>query len=230
MSNWIDRIIKRCSPIISVSEDESRLIRILVEKCLEAKEKEVGIPLAAAFDLLISAQYFSLISHSNWLYCPAETPRYFLPYTNCCPRHTVANEFFFHASSKPTSGKIGTATARLLLLFYQEIFRQKGFEEKVLRGTEPVDAIIINEKKKKVFFAEIKASPLVTLPLSTASEILTTESEGEILPLGHSIGVLSNLYETDFSVFVPRLQTLDWAERYFDLGTKKDLTDSFFRF
>ncbi len=230
MENWIDKIIKRCSPITSISEDESRLIKILVEKCLEIDEKDVGISLAAAFDLLISAQYFSLISHSNWLYCPAETSRYFLPYTNCCPRHAVANEFFFHASSKPTSGKIGTTTARLLLLFYQEVFRQKGFEERILRGTEPVDAIIINDKEKKVFFAEIKASPLVTLPLSTVSEQLTTERDGEIVPLGHSLGVLSNLYETEFDVFVPQIQMLEWTEKYFGLGTKKDLTDSFFGF
>ena len=180
--------------------------------------------------MLVSAQYYSLISHSNWLYCPADSPRYFLPYTNCCPRHAIANDFYFHISGKPNSGKIGTVTARLLLLFYQEIFRQQGFEEIILRGTEPVDAIIINDKKKKVFFAEIKASPLVTLPLSNSSEQLTVENEGEIVPLPHSVGVLSNLYETEFDVFVPLFESEKWIEKYFSIGTKTELTDSYFGF
>ena len=150
MSNWIDKIINRCSPIVSSSEDESRLIKILVAKCFQTElSNNLGDLFAAGFDLLVSAQYYSLISHSNWLYCPADSPRYFLPYTNCCPRHAIANDFYFHISGKPNSGKIGTVTARLLLLFYQEIFRQQGFEEIILRGTEPVDAIIINDKKKK---------------------------------------------------------------------------------
>ena len=68
------------------------------------------------------------------------------------------------------------------------------------------------------------------MPLSNSSEQLTVENEGEIVPLPHSVGVLSNLYETEFDVFVPLFESEKWIEKYFSIGTKTELTDSYFGF
>lgn len=201
----------------------------MVKVCFENQRLSangIGTLFAAAFDLVVSAEYYSKISHAGWLYCPENEPRLFFPFTNCCSRHAIEGKFFFHPSNKPTSGVIGTATARLLLLFYQEIFKYKGFDEIILRGSEPVDAVIINQAEKKILFAEIKASPLLTLSLSSVTERLTEEQNGEIVSAGHKSDVQNlGLYHNRIDLFVPRAENGIWTAAYFDLGNKRNEKD-----
>ncbi len=193
-------------------------------------EGGVGVLFASAFDLLISAEYYGTLSHSGWLYCPHDQPRLFFHYTNCCPRHVVTDEFFFHPSNKPTSGKIGLATSKLLLLFLKGIFKHWGHKEVILKGTEPVDAIILNRESKKILFAEIKASPLLTLAVSVPVDRLTMEVEGEIVQSDHITTTNSKLYSTPIDIAVPFYDGDRWNTRYFTLGQKVDEKDFYWGF
>jgi hypothetical protein len=231
-ANWIEKIIGRCQNVKAETKLQDDLIAKLVEVCYQNKsvsENGIGNLFAAAFDLVISTEYYTKISHSGWLYCPENESRLFFPFTNCCPRHAIFDQFFFHPSNKPSSGVIGTATARLLLLFYQAIFKYNNFSEIILRGTEPVDAVIINETEKKVLFAEIKASPLITLPLSSVSEHLTEEIDGEIFPVAHKSDVQNlTLNHSQIDLFVPQFLNNQWQNTFFSLGNKQNENDSEF--
>lgn len=227
--NWIEKIIGKCKTVQPETKLQNDLIKKLVEVCYQNEaisESGVGSLFAAAYELIISAEYYTKISHSGWMYCPENKSRLFFPFTNCCPRHAIKDRFFFHPSNKPTSGIIGTATARLLLLFYQAIFRYNNLSEIVLRGTEPVDAVIINETDRKVLFAEIKASPLITLPISCVTEHLTEEIEGEIFPVAHKSDIQNLiLNHSQIDLFVPQMISGEWQSRFFSLGNKQNEND-----
>jgi hypothetical protein len=234
MNNWITDILNRCSPLEQSNATENQLVELLIEKCYAKAENDTantGTLLASAFDILVSAEYYGNLSHSGWLYCPENVPRLFFHFTNCCPRDVLSNKFFFNPSNKPSSGKIGTATSRLLLLFIQKIFQRKNFSEIVMKGTEPVDAVIVNNKTKQVLFAEIKASPLVTLPISTETQHLTKENaNGEIVSAGHLSTVNSNLYGTPIDIFVPYSENGEWKESYYRLGQRENENDNFWAY
>jgi hypothetical protein len=230
---WIEQMIAKCPKVEQENLVETQLIDLLIERCYEYSSKpdqSIGNLFASAFDLLISCEYYGSLSHSGWLYCPDDSPRLFFHFTNCCPRHVMHEQFHFHPSNKPTSGKIGMATARLLLLFYKRIFKHKNFTEEIFRGTEPVDAIIINRNSNKVLFAEIKASPLLTLAVSMKSQKLTKEIEGEILPSEHETTLNSNLYGSDIELHVPRYENGSWNSSYFSIGQRQDENDFYWGF
>ena len=233
IDSWVDTILAKCPAIAQDNATELELVDLLIDTC-ESFAVKNNIPLgelwASAFDLLISAEYYTSISHSGWLYCPEMEPRLFFHFTNCCPVHVLSDDFYFHPSNKPTSGKIGTATSRLLLLFIKRIFSKRGLKEEVLKGTEPVDAVVVNKDLKKILFAEIKASPLLTLSLSTPTQKLTTEVEGDIIDSGHIGTVNSNLYNTPVDVLVPTLENGKWVPQYFSLGGRKDKEDIYWGF
>jgi hypothetical protein len=233
MNNWIEDILDHCSALEQSNSYENQLIDLLLERCYKKAGNnisETGTLLASAFDLLVSAEYYGMVVHSGWLYCPEESPRLFFHFTNCCPRDVISNRFFFNPSNKPTSGKIGTATSRLLLLFIRKIFQRKNFNETVLKGTEPVDAVIVNNETKQVLFAEIKASPLVTLPISIETQRLTKDVNGEIVIVGHISTINSNFYGTPIDVFVPFLKNGEWKESYYRLGQKENEKDIYWAY
>jgi hypothetical protein len=226
---WIESIIRQSEELHFEHPQERELSELIVKECYANKNlRDIGIGrlLAGGFDLLVGAQYYSAISHAGWSYCPMEEPRLFFHYTNCCPRDVLSNKFNFSPSNKPASGRIGTATSRLLLLYYQSIFNHLGRTEKFLKGTEPVDAVVINKDKKKVLFAEIKASPLLTLPVSIPSERLTEQVEGEPIDRQHSSVDNTTLYSSDLEILVPkRTKNSEWSERYFKIGRRKNADD-----
>jgi hypothetical protein len=232
MNNWIENILSRCSKLEQNNSFESQLSDLLIEKCLKYADNlgNVGTLLASAFDLLVSAEYYGMVSHSGWLYCPAENPRLYFHFTNCCPRHVIDNKFFFNPSNKPSSGKIGTATSRLLLLFIQQLFQRKKFVEIVLKGTEPVDAVVVNYQTKQVLFAEIKASPLVTLPISVETQRLTKEQNEEIVNAEHISVVNSTLYQTPIDIFLPVFVNGNWKDNYYKLGQRENEKDVYWAY
>ena len=225
---WIEKTLEKNSPIVPDDPLEQILANLLVKVSWEHEElvqETLGTVLASAYDLLVAAEYYTALSHNGWLYCPTNPPRLFFHYTNCCPRDVLKERFYFHPSRKPQSGKIGTATSRLLLLLYQEIFKMMGRPEKILKGTEPVDAIILNEEDKKVFFAEIKASPLFTPPVSTHAQRLTVEVEGETEDRSHDSVDNTNLFGSELELFVPLKDSDAWIDKYYPLGTRQDKAD-----
>lgn len=222
--NWIDDLINSTQPIICNNQIELELIRCLIDKSyqFQGKDAKVGLNLAACYDLLVAAQYYSFVSHTKWLYCPKssdEESRLFFHFTNCCPRHVLGKEFYFSPANKPTSGIIGKATSYLLCHFFQTLFEKHGLKVKILEGKEPVDVIIIEEPQNKVLFAEIKASPLLTLPLSINSETLyETSEEGENKQLEHSPMNITSLYSKTIDVVIPFKSGGVWSPKYYSLG------------
>lgn len=230
---WVDKFIAECEVVSVENKSEQELAEILVKKCYENKKvspKGFGRLLASAFDLLVAGEYYASLSHTGWLYCPNKNPRLYFHYTNCCPRHVLNREFYFSPSQKPESGKIGTATAKLLLLFIQELFKRAKRPERVIKGKEPADALIVNDSSKKVLFAEIKASPLLTPALSVPTQKQTQEIDGEAVWREHSSIDFTELFEKKIDIFIPEWKNNKWNERYFELGSRKDAADKFWGF
>ena len=226
---WIERTLQNASKVIPEIPDELELAGLLVDTCIANRElspARLGLLYASAFDLLVAAKYYSALSHSGWLYCPTLEPRLFFHYTNCCPRDVLSGAFHFNVSNKPQSGRIGTATSRLLLIFFQILLKKAGRPEEVLKGAEPVDAVVVDRKQKKILFAEIKASPLVTPAISLISQKLTVEVNAAAEPRPHSSTDNANLFGNDLEIHVPQKnETGNWIDSYFKIGQRANATD-----
>jgi hypothetical protein len=236
-NNWIDKLLKDSigateKEATAAKASERELIHLLINasKSLKASRTELvfGKVLAAAFDLLVASDYYSSVAHKNWFYCGTHgEPRLYYHFTNCCPRCALQNNFCFNQSSKPGSGNIGRSTSRLLRSFLNALLHEFGRPERVLKGVEPVDTIIVNETDQKLFFGEIKASPLVTLPLSVDSESITVETESGVITETHSRTDNSNLFAKDLSIFLPVKKGDDqWVESYVLIGRPRALKNS----
>ena len=234
--NWIDRILRKSIDNTAKEEKnnnnpfEDRLIANLIDRCYEMRTEDSSLPLgmllACGFDLLVSAEYYSSLGHRGWFYCPSPSASLFHHYTNCCPRHALDNIFHFHSSSKPESGSIGRATSKLLRSYFTALLTKLKRKERILKGSEPVDVVILNEETRQVFFGEIKASPLLTLPLIMESEEITDDEGNEISEHDGEL-TINTVYNRPISLFVPILEGENWREKQFYLGEKSDSTDRF---
>lgn len=228
---WIENIINNSKKIEIDNISERKLIQRLIDVSYKLSLKngiDVGLYLASSFDLLVAADYYSSITHSKWLYCPdtPDTARLFYHFTNCCPAHVLKKEFVFNPANKPPSGKIGRSTSRLLLDFYQQLFIKNGRQEILLKGTEPVDVVIVEQSKNMVIFAEIKASPLLTLPLCMPSEQMYKDKDGKRVLMTHQSTNNTNLFDKEISILVPRLKDGKWNTEYYSLGRINGINDS----
>jgi len=234
--NWIEELLKKSKANTKKEEKnhdnplESKLITRLISDCYNLHKEDSSISLgkllASTFDLLISAEYYSYVGHKGWYYCPAPTPSLYYHFTNCCPRHALNNIFYFHPSSKPESGSIGKSTSRLLRAFLSVLLRTRGRNEKILKGTEPVDVVIINEDIHYVMFGEIKASPLLTVPLVMASDKLTDDNGKEISEHDGNL-TINTVFNQQIDLFVPNFRDGVWHENKYPFGKRSDLSDKF---
>jgi hypothetical protein len=226
---WIENILKNSSPVSPAHPLEAELSDLLVETCYlhaSLSPNRIGLLLASAFDLMVACQYYSALTHTGWLYCPGPDPRLFFHYTNCCPRDVLKSRFHFHPSNKPESGVIGAATSRLLLLFMKSLFKHNKRTARILRGTEPVDAIVVDDKAKRVLFAEIKASPLLTPAVAMKSQRLTEESDGSSKNRGHSPCDNTSLFNSDLDLHIPLGGPQGaWSDSFYRLGRRADAKD-----
>lgn len=225
--------IVETSQSFQITLAERELIRELLT-AVGAIENETFVSrramLAAAFDLVVTAEYYRSVGHIGWVYCPEPTPALYYPYTNICPRCGLDNRFHFQAANKPGSGVIGRRTSRLLALFLSQLFSLKGLSVAVLKGSEPVDIIFIDHTTTPVtvMFAEIKAAPLLTLPLYVTSQSLIIDTDNETQAAPHRITDFSQLFGTWMNVFVPTYdaQSDSWLEKTFPVGIKQDAHDT----
>lgn len=212
-NNWIEGLLKK-SELNTHKEEkdhsnplESKLIASLIDECYKIHKEDAYIPLgkilASSFDLVVSADYYSYVGHKGWYYCPTPTSSLYYHFTNCCPRHALDNIFHFHPSSKPESGSIGKSTSRLLRAFLNSLLSKRGRREKILKGAEPVDVVIVNEDTHHILFGEIKASPLLTLPLVMESEKLTDDRGNEISDHDGNL-TINTIFKQQISLFVPK--------------------------
>ncbi len=230
---WLTKLTKAAQPV-TCRQAETALIDALLDVIYgkDLANELRHILLAAAFDLVIAAEYYSRLAHVGWVYCPdpASDPAVFYPYTNVCPRCALQGKFVYHKANKPQSGIIGTQTSRLLLVFLQRLFARRGTSIQVLKGAEPVDSIFIDRSTSPttVMFAEIKASPLVTLPLMASSQQLTVETEKGAQLSGHRKTDFSRLFGTPVGIFLPMYvqERQAWSSNVYILGKKKNEQDA----
>ena len=230
---WIEKILSAAQPIHGEDMEISLIVSVLnaiyKKKIMNAHTRRNLI--AAAFDLVVAAEYYRSVAHVDWAYCPDPMgdPLLIYPYTNACPRCALKGEFVYHTANKPKSGSIGTATSKLLALFLQELFLRKERPINVLKGTEPVDVVFRDNATTPttIFFAEIKAAPLVTLPLVVKSQRLTINKENTTQNAGHLMADNPQLFGSEIGVLVPiyNPKTKRWKGQFFGLGTKLNQKD-----
>lgn len=233
MNNWINTIISRSHPVEPICSAELDLIKKSIAVAAdEDSDLTFGQKIAAFYDLAISAVYYSSITNDGWLYCHGDnSPRLILPFVNCCPIHALKKSFVYHSSSKPTSAKIGQATTRVLLMYFQELFSRNNDNIEVLKAVEPADAIFLDRSNRKVLFAEIKSSPLLTPALSTSCDLMQgLDKNGEQYPILHKKSTNPNLTNSDLNIMVPVKKGNLWEIKEFYLGRKKNPTDTQFAY
>lgn len=123
-----------------------------------------GHCLAAFFDLLVAEEYYKIASAAGWWACP-ETQSYYYNYTNICPGCLVAGKFTHRPGKKPSSATIGRVVAETLRTFIAVHIRRLNKDYELLKAYEPMDLVIVSKEEKRIFAGEIKAAPLLTLPL-----------------------------------------------------------------
>lgn len=145
-----------------------------------------GTCLAAFFDLLVAEEYYKLSTAAKWLSCPTSS-RYHHPYTNACPGCLEAGTFHYTEGKKPVSATVGRVVAQTLRTFIKCHMERLGRDYVLYHAVEPMDLVIVSEKEKRVFAGEIKAAPLLTLPLQ-----IDPESVGRRRSSGHATVDLSD--------------------------------------
>ena len=130
--SWLNVALEKARPYPS-DPSEDRLITKLLDTIdtLNLPQAERQLALGAAFDLLISAEYYGSIAHIGWLYCESPEPILFYPYTNICPHCVLAGDFVFHKANKPKSGAIGASTSRLLSRFIGALLDRNDNDEEI---------------------------------------------------------------------------------------------------
>jgi hypothetical protein len=222
--DWIVHLLARVKAL-EVYPHEEALTTILVEKALENAKltsTSPGLSLAAAFDLIVAAEYYTKVAHKGWLYCPADDfPLLVYPYTNTCTRCVLKGNFYFHQANKLPSGTIGKTTSRLLCVFLKRLFTINAQKLKIYHGAEPVDVIIYDEEEKIVLLTEVKAAPLTTLALAVPVELQTElGNEGEPVLRLHGATDNSFLTSSNLHILLPKLQKEGWHYELINLGVK----------
>jgi hypothetical protein len=240
--NWLSQSIESATPLQS-SEIETALLNGLITSSYRlASEADLPVDdtrqlrqlyLAAAFDLVVAAEYYRNVANANWSYCPSQSdPFAFYVYTNACPRCLIeGKDFCFCSAHKPQSGKIGAATSRLLSLFLQELFRKKGGTIDIFKGKEPIDTIFLGKTEDVpiALFAEVKSAPLLTLPLAISSDRLTIEKEGDVVILSEHYSQTVSLSTSEIQIALPSKDNdseTGWKMKFFPLGRKQHDQDS----
>ncbi len=232
---WLNSALN-APQIHSDVDEEMELIHALLDAVdIHQTLTKNSLDLAAAFDLLVAAEYYKSVVHAGWVYCPSDDqPLLLYPYTNICPRCVLQGKFEYHPANKPGSSGIGNATSKLLPLFIKTLLERNGKNVEVRKGTEPVDVFFIDRSTLPVtvFAAEIKASPLVTLPLAVISERMIEMGEGNEVAKHHSPSDLTQLFKTRLFIYVPSTQQVDnvWVGKLYELGIKENPNDKFWSY
>ncbi len=205
----IDALIASSRPL-DETDKIVKFSRTLYGLCSDLYQKEDrGVALAAIFDLAVTAQYVERLSSNGWLYCKnatgdSEEPKLFYPFVNACPRCALRNVFYFAPSRKPSSANIGQTTSRVLATFLDEHAKRTSngtCNVKELGGGRIVDAVAVEDDKICLF--EIKSAPLITFPIESNTELMTTTSDdGEEESLDHYNVTLPASFASDLSMIV----------------------------
>ncbi|MBI5211993.1 MAG: hypothetical protein HY957_01290 [Nitrospirae bacterium] len=89
-----------------------------------------------------------------------------------------------------------------------------------------MDVVIVNEETHNILFAEIKASPLLTLPLRMEAEQMTDSEGTEITEHDGSL-TISAIFNRQLDLFIPKITGNRWEEGIYTFGVRKDIEDKF---
>ena len=228
---WLKKILSQTKPFPYEEVEKSLIIKLLEKIDLISDPSEKSLHLAAAFDLLVAAEYYRSVAHVGWVYCPeGESPILLYSYINACSRCLLKDQFVFHTANKPQSGSIGATTSRLLALYFTELFHQKGLSIEIGKGSEPVDLVFRDQASdtEVIFFAEIKAAPLFTLPLAVKAQALTAQIEYLAETVSHRETDHTGLYGSEIGIYLPIYKHDEniWDGQIFSLGTKRGQDDT----
>lgn len=215
MENANEEILSLRRPSVLPKEVKALITQCIETACNSDSAIDLGIRLAATFDLMVSAAYYNFISNRGWTYCNSFPQKMFYTYTNVCPRCIGHSKFMFAKANKPESGKIGQITAEILCLFYQHIFSRNGHRIDVYKGSEPIDVIINDTERDMFLLAEVKAAPLLTLPIAAECDRMTENTDGEIVFSEHQPTDNPSLKLTRMSIYIPKYENAE--ERFFPL-------------
>jgi hypothetical protein len=142
----------------------------LVEAQQITTPDDLGIALAALFDLCVSLEYAKLVTDIDWVYCPASqqhgNPVLLYPYVKACPRCVALGQVARAESHKPRSDTIGRIAAKTLGVLLSALSQQTGNTWQVRQLTRQVfDADMLLFTSETLALCEVKASPLVAFPL-----------------------------------------------------------------
>ena len=225
LTEWIDLALARSKPVI-LTDQEKELADVLIDNAYYLAKrdgKSLGNALAASFDILVSAEYYKRVTNRGWCYCPDGEPSIIYPYTNTCPRCILKGVFQFHPANKPPSGQIGQATSRLLCVFLDRLFHRTSKHLKIFKGSEPIDIIIQDEKHNTVLIAEVKAAPLLTLPLLVKSEKMTQTKGDSIVELEHTGVDNSSINTSKINILLPEKKGDGWHYSLISLGVREEI-------
>ena len=206
-------------------------VKAVVNHCIDIVIKQknkynTGIRLAALFDLMVAAAYYKTVSNRGWIYCSEEPNMMFYPYTNICPRCIGNKKFVYAKANKPESGKIGQITTEILCLFYQNIFKRNGHNVEVFKASEPVDVIIHDRDNDIYLLAEVKAAPLVTIPLMAKCDTITEMRDGILVKSEHAMIDNPLLKKSSIGLFLPAYNKKEG--KMYPLSLKWDNENCFF--
>ncbi|MDR3282304.1 MAG: hypothetical protein LBS92_01685 [Candidatus Methanoplasma sp.] len=192
---------------MSLPADSLHAINAVLDAAVEfskRKHAKLGYCVAAAFDLLVSAEYYQSMTHRGWTYCSEGPTMLVYPFTNTCPRCVSNGHFQFVKGNKPESGRIGMVTVEILCHILQYMFNREGKEAKVVKASEPIDMIIFDYRASHILIAEVKAAPLLTLPLSVTCEKQTEMLEGSAIASGHSATDNPFFKSSELNLLIPK--------------------------
>jgi hypothetical protein len=131
---------------------------------------DLGIALAALFDLCVSLEYAKLITDTDWLYCPAsqqhKDPVLLYSYVKACPRCAALGQVVRVESHKPGSDTIGRIAAKTIGVLLSALSQRAGNTWKVKQTTRQIfDTDMLLFTAETLALCEVKASPLVAFPL-----------------------------------------------------------------
>lgn len=210
-----------------ISSFVQNIIGNVVYQTLEKYPNNKGEKLAALFDLFVSCEYYGTLANKGWTYCPHSPNMLLYTYTNACPRCLSKGEFVFTKANKPGSGQIGMITTEILCEMLIASFKQNGRNVEIYKASEPVDVIIYEPSKKLMIVAEVKAAPLLTIPVGCECEPITEEVDGILINSDHCLSDNPFVHNTNLFLFFPK--TTLYSEKKYNLNLDWQCEAPFFK-
>ncbi|MEM4593000.1 MAG: hypothetical protein QW196_06325 [Sulfolobales archaeon] len=171
------------APLIAPRENAIKTIFDHFFTFAQQNRMDLGITLAALFDLLVGLDYIELIfqpqqpkksESSSALSANISTHscqgEFYIPFVNSCPGCLIKHKKIVKAEGfKPQSAHIGEASSQILSHLFALLLQARGQHPNAQvcvarKNTEEIDVVFVFPHQKIVFLSEVKASPLVTYP------------------------------------------------------------------